>query len=243
MNRAKPDILYFGGVPLFIRHSRTSGVRKHRAIKGAETKAANAAAAAIWAAGVHMRPFKLADLAATGEVGPSGLPRSVEAEQYFRFTLSFADVKSECKMHGLPVSASKTKLVDSLIKLATKKPATNRGEVGGAKLEIESADKVRRALVADLRKGVVFDKKLKKKGANKMLRARFYNCAAELFGALFPHAAGKRKCKVDLTRDLKVGGIGKTLRYGGSLEHVRGSLSAAIDGSGTISVTGKYTMV
>ena len=45
-------------------------------------------------------------------------------------------------------------------------------------LKTTDADKVRRALVADLRKGLVFDKKFKK-GANKMLSARYANCSAE----------------------------------------------------------------
>ena len=64
-----------------------------------------------------------------------------------------------------------------------------------------------------------------------------------MFQALFPHAAGKKKCALTLDH-LQVDRLGKSLGYGfRSLEHVAGSLSAQFDDvAGTIKVTGKYTM-
>ena len=102
------------------------------------------------------------------------------------------------------------------------------------------AAKVRRALVADLRKGLVWDKKFKKGGA-KNVKAQYANCSAELFGALFPRSAGK-KASISL-EDLQIDHLGRALRYGGSLDYVPGSLTAKFDeASGTISISGKYGM-
>ena len=75
-----------------------------------------------------------------------------------------------------------------------------------------------------------------------MLKARYAKCSVELVAALFPHAAGKRKCAVDIKRDLHIDRLGKNLHYNGPLEPVPGSLSAQIDDAGTISVSGKYTL-
>ena len=64
-----------------------------------------------------------------------------------------------------------------------------------------------------------------------------------VFQSLFPHSAGKKKCSLDLEH-LQIDRLGKPLRYGGSLEHIPGSLSAQFDdAAGTIKVSGKYTMV
>ena len=78
----------------------------------------------------------------------------------------------------------------SISRLASKKPNVKRGEVDpstlvGAppKLPAHGADRVRRALVADLRAGLVFDKKLKK-GGNKMFKAHYAN----------PLKQGQKKC-------------------------------------------------
>ena len=228
----------FGGIPVF----NLGGIRKQqRAQKASATKAATKAAASVWAESAALRPFSVEDLA-------PGAAKCLEAFAWYS-DLSLADVKSECAMHGLKMTGAKYKLVDSLVKLASKKPNVKRGEVDpstlvGAppKLPAHGADRVRRALVADLRAGLVFDKKLKK-GGNKMFKAHYANCSTELFAALFPHAGSKRKCAVEIVRDLHIDRLGKGLRYGGSLEHVAGSLSAQIDDAGTISVGGKYTMM
>ena len=84
---------------------------------------------------------------------------------------------------------------------------------------------------------------LKQARANKVLKAAYGNCTPELFAALFPKSAGKKKAPITLV-DLEIDRLGKALRYGGSLEHVPGSLSAQFDeATRTVSVTGKYTMV
>lgn len=64
-----------------------------------------------------------------------------------------------------------------------------------------------------------------------------------VFRSLFPHSAGKKKVSLELGH-LQIDHLGKPLRYGGSLEHIPGSLSAQFDdAAGTIKVSGKYTMV
>lgn len=166
--------LNFGGgsIPVF----SMSGIRKQRGKKAAASRVANQAAASEWAATASERPFALADLA-DGDIGGP-------AWNYF-YNMSLADTKKECAMHGLPITGAKYKLFDSLVKHArtTKFGNPKRGDYGQgtpppAALKSGDADTVRRALVADLRKGLVFDKKFKK-GANKMLSAHYANCSAE----------------------------------------------------------------
>ena len=229
----------FGGGMMF-----GGGGRRHRGLKAAGTREANEVVHAAWAAGAASRPFQLSDIAAEK-------PKSSEAINYF-LSLSLADTKSECKMHGLAITGSKKKLFDSLMRhaLTLKYGNPNRGDPGqsaptAAPLAVDEAGKnvsrVRRALVADLRKCLVFDKKLKKHGACKMLKAKYSNCNPALFQALFPHASGKAKCSVSL-ENLGVDRIGKNLRYGSSVDLVPGSLSAKIDADGTISMSGKYSL-
>ena len=154
------------------------GVRKQRGKQAAATRRENQmAAAAAWAASADVRPYSLTDLA-DGNEG---------AHSFFK-GLSMSDMKMECATHGLKITGAKYKLFDSLLKhaRATKFGNPDRGEFAEGRpqpvgrLKAGSADKVRRALVADLRKGLVFDKKFKfKKGVNKMLSARYANCSAE----------------------------------------------------------------
>lgn len=153
-----------------------SGIRKQRGKKAAASRVTNQLAASEWAATADERPYALADLVGTGPGSP--------AFDYF-YGLSLADTKKECAMHGLPITGAKYKLFDSLLKhaLATKFGNPKRGEFGEGTppppaLKANDTEKVRRALVADLRKGLVFDKKFKK-GANKMLSAQYANCSAE----------------------------------------------------------------
>jgi hypothetical protein len=231
--------MFFGGGMLF-----GGGGRRHRGLKAAATREANEMVHAAWAASAASRPFQLSDTVAEE-------PKRSEAFKYFH-SLSLADTKSECKMHGLAITGSKKKLFDSLMKhaLALKYGNPNRGDLGQSApptpaLAVDGAGKnvakVRRALVADLRKCLVFDKKLKKQGARKMLKAKYSNCTPALFQALFTHAAGKTKCSVSL-QNLGVDRIGKNLRYGSSVDLVPSSLSAKIDADGTISMSGKYSL-
>jgi len=212
------------------------GGRAARGHKSAVTRELNSAAAAEWAAAAAERPFKLADLA---------LPEKCqEAATYFS-NLSLADLKSECAMHQLPVTGSKTKLLEALRKKSVQVVLGNpkrgqfvNGDAPGHKLGANDAGKVRKALVADLRKCLVFDKKLKK-GSNKMMKAQYSNCSLELFATLFPHANGKKKCAVEPVQ-LQIDAIAKNLRYGGQMGLVAGSLNAKIDAEGNISLCGKY---
>ena len=171
------------------------GGRAARAGKAAVTRELNNAAAAEWTAGAQDRPFKLADL--------SDPQKRQEAFVYFS-NLSLANLKSESAMHNLPVTGSKDKLLEALRKKSVQLVLGNpkRGQFvdgiapPGGKLAAKDVGKVRKALVADLRKCLVFDKKMKK-GANKLMRAKYNNCSVELFAVLFPHANGKKKCAVE----------------------------------------------
>jgi hypothetical protein len=156
-------------------------------------------------------------------------------------------------MLGLPITGSKKKLFESLCTHArtAKAGKPNRGlaPAGAAPGPALAADaggknvgKVRRALVADLRKCLVFDKKLKRPGACKMLKASYANCTPEIFAELFPQAGGKKKVTDVTPAQLQVDRIGKNLRYGSSVDLVPGSLSAKIDDDGTISMSGKYSL-
>ena len=229
-------------IPVF----NMGGIRKAQRVQKAKaTKEATKQAAAAWAATAGARPFAVADLAD---------PDKFDDAFDFFSSLSTSDLKSECKMHGLPITGAKYKLVDSLCKAAGKAKFGNpsrgvpgEGATPTARLTASDAGKVRRALVADLRKGLVFDKKFKKNkwspgSVKKRLSARYSNCTAEVFQALFPHSAGKKKCALQLEH-LQIDRLGKSLRYGSCVEHVPGSLSAQFDeAAGTISISGKYTM-
>jgi hypothetical protein len=184
--------LNFGGgsIPVF----SMSGIRKQRGKKAAASRVTNQLAADEWAAAASERPYALADLADADIGGP--------AWHYF-YDLSLADTKKECAMHGLPITGAKYKLFDSLLKHArtTKFGNPKRGDFGQGTppppaLKANDADKVRRALVADLRKGLVFDKKFKK-GANKMLSAHYANCSAERESGDRTHRRGA--CTLNLT--------------------------------------------
>lgn len=217
--------------------------KKQRGAKVAAGREASQAAAAVWADGAASRPYSLSDLGNGG--------RNSAAYHYFN-GLTQAQLKCECAMHGLPKTGAKYKLLESLVKYSTTSSFRTTANYspgsgdGGATpqptLKAQDAEKVRRALVSDLRKGLTWDKKFKR-GANKMLKAAHGNCTPELFAKLFPHSAGKKKVAVGLEH-LQVESLGRTLRYGGSLECVPGTLSANFDdAAGTISVTGKYTMM
>lgn len=158
-------------------------------------------------------------------------------------------------MNGLPVAGPHYALLERLMKHANSQQFRRQleivdGLVAGhvvesaptTPLKATDATKVRRALVADLRKGLEWDKKFKRGGA-KMMKAEYANCSVELFEALFPHSAGKTKVALSLEH-LQIESLGRPLRYGGTLEHVPGSLVAKLDeANGTISVTGKYEMM
>eukprot|EP00316_Scyphosphaera_apsteinii_P009214 CAMPEP_0119303550 /NCGR_PEP_ID=MMETSP1333-20130426/4971_1 /TAXON_ID=418940 /ORGANISM="Scyphosphaera apsteinii, Strain RCC1455" /LENGTH=238 /DNA_ID=CAMNT_0007306259 /DNA_START=35 /DNA_END=751 /DNA_ORIENTATION=+ len=213
--------------------------KQRRSAKISASRSATKDATATWAASTTSRPYTLADL----------MDEAKFSEAYDFFSkLSLADTKSECSMHGLPITGSKTKLFQALLKHAKSQKLGNpsRGVYvqGDAPahglLKASDAGKVRRALVADLRKGLVFDKKLKR-GAKKMLKASYGSCSADLFKELFPHANGKKKVAVELAH-LQIDSLGRPMRYNGSLELIPGSLSAQIDDVGTISVSGKYRM-
>ena len=148
------------------------GHRQARAAKGQLTRQKNFNKAAEWEATSDSRPFRMADLSD---------PEKCDGALRFFNSLSAADLKSECLVQDLPVTGSKDKLVKSLIDKARFEangnpsrgllPASASASAAGDKAP--SVSQVRRALVADLRKGLVFDKKLKK-GAGKMLKgARF----------------------------------------------------------------------
>ena len=152
METAEPAFflnLGMGRIPVF----NMGAIRKkQRALKGAESRASNKAAAAAWAAAE--RPYSLSDLALAAFGSP--------AWNYFH-GLSLADTKLECAAHGLPITGAKYKLFDSLVKHAAAVQHGNpqRGEFGAGAtappaLKATDAGKVRRALVADLRKGLVF---------------------------------------------------------------------------------------
>ena len=219
------------------------GFGSSRGLKSQMTRMETNMAAADWAASAASRPYSLQDLADSD--------RFMEAHRWFE-SLSLQDMKSECKMHGIPITGSKRKLLDDLCKhaLLVKNGDPKRGVApGGAvssgeKLKPDQAGrnvaKVRRALVADLRKCLKFDKKLRN-GGNKMLKAQYANCTPELFTNLFPHAGTRKKCNVT-TEQLQVDKIAKDLRYGSRVCLVPGSLSAKIDENGTISMSGKYGM-
>ena len=211
------------------------GSRAQRGYKAAATREDTKYAAAHWAAD-ESRPFCLGDMV------HSDKEKSKEAYAYFA-KLSLADTKSECAMHGIPVSGAKKKLLEALFtKALTSQYGDKRGNTGAASataLGAGSAATVRRALVADLRKGLVWDKKLKK-GANKMLKAAYANCDPALFQELFPHANGKAKCDVTCEH-LQVDKIARGLRYGSSVALVPGSMKAKFE-NGTISISAKYSL-
>lgn len=255
-----------------------------RAAKGAATKDASRNAQMLWADGASERPYALADMLDHA--------KSDEAYRYFS-GLSLADTKAESAMHGLPITGSRVKLFAALQKHAVKAKLGNpsRGiapegvsQAPALNATDTACSKVRKALVADLRKGLVFDKKFKKNKwsettTNKMLKASCAplpvathpvsggvrqsvtnptplhaspwltphhapladnNCTHELFSQLFPHAAGKKRCALELVH-LQIDRLGKDLRYGQSVELIPGTLSASFDG-GAIKVAGKYTM-
>lgn len=213
------------------------GGKSHRGEAAAATRDATKFAADSWAAADH--PFCLADL-----VCDDAEKRHAAFAWYGKLSLS--DTKSECKRHGLPVSGSKKKLFEALrSKAMTDLVGDKRGapgSLGSAKTSgAPEAAKVRRALVADLRKCLVFDKKLKKDGACKMLKATYAGCTPACFAALFPHANGKAQCALDVAH-LEVDRLAKDLRYGSRVRCVEGSLKAKIDGAGTIAVSGKYAL-
>ena len=207
----------------------------------AATRSMNELAHMHWAADAASRPFSLVDLFDDDAEKRRG------AFAFFS-SLSLEDTKSECKMHGLPISGAKYKLFQSLTSHAQvlKCGKPNRGEAAPGKAmaplttDEKTVLKVRKALIADLRKCLVFDKKLKKPGACKMLKAKYSNCTPELFQAIFPHAAGKKKCAVTL-QQLGVDRIGKNLRYGSTIDAVPGSLSSKYE-DGVISMSGKYSL-
>lgn len=234
-----PIVGFLGpGIPIYDMKS-IKKAKRSEAIKAGRD--ATKEHAAKWAAGASERPYSLADLA-------PGSAKWEAAWKYFD-SLSLADTKAECAMHGLPVTGSKIKLFKSLVKKADDDVFgnPNRGvytaACPGPQKMVPASDsgKVRRALVADLRKAIVYDKKLKK-GGNKMLRASYGSCGVEVWDALFPHAAGKKRASLELSH-LEVDRLGKNLRYGESLEVVPGSLVATHDAqANTISVSGKYSM-
>mmetsp|Transcript_26341 Transcript_26341/g.76802 ORF Transcript_26341/g.76802 Transcript_26341/m.76802 type:complete len:366 (-) Transcript_26341:256-1353(-) len=230
----------FGAIPIVFGNSG----RRARGLKAAATRETNALIAEEWAAGAKDRPYQLVDLVSDDKETKDG------ADKFFS-SLSLADTKSECKMHGLPISGSKQKLFQGLFKQALDLKYGNAsrgvapvGMAAGPTLKANgsgNADQVRRALVADLRRSISYDKKLKRPGARKMLKASYANCSPELFSELFPHAAGKKKCAVTLGQ-LEISSLSKSMRYGGSLDLVPGTLSAKIDENGTISMSGKYSI-
>jgi len=212
------------------------GVRGQRALKGSMTKSLNKMAAADWAAGADARPFQLRDLA-----DPA---KSVAARAYYD-SLSHEQIKLECQSHGVPKTGAKYKLLQALEKHARSARNGNaRGAVGeGGVARVEAnADKVRKALVADLRKCLNWDKKMKRTDGTvkKRLSAKYEHCGPAVFDAIFPHAAGKKSAKLAVAQ-LGVDAIAKSMRYGGRLVAVDGSLSAKRDDAGTISVSGMYT--
>ncbi len=149
-------------------------------------------------------------------------------------------------MHGLPVSGPKKKLLENLMSTAmTKAVGDKRGNggslVGSATSGANEAGRVRRALVADLRKCLVFDKKLKKPGSCKIMKAQYANCTPECFSALFPHAGPSKKVALTVAH-LEVDRLAKELRYGSRVSCVEGSLSAKYGDDGTITVSGKYSL-
>jgi len=103
---------------------------------------------------------------------------------------------------------------------------------------------VRKALVADLRKGLNWDKKFKKthNTVKKRLRAVYQNVGPDVFLTLFPHASRSKGAMVaKLTvAQLGVDHIEKGMRYGGRLTAVEGTLSAKCE-SGEITVSRMYT--
>ena len=222
------------------------GGQSHRGAAAAATRDATKSAAASWAASASEHPFCLADL-----VSGDSSRRSAAYDWYN--ALSLADTKSECVMHGVGVSGSKKKLFEALFNKAMKGLVGDKrgssGALGGPAQTSGAAEagKVRRALVADLRKCLVFDKKLKRPGACKVMKVAFANCSEECFAALFPHAAAgkggkqQRRCALEVAH-LKVGRLSKGLRYGSRVACVEGSLSAKIDEAGTITVSGKYSL-
>lgn len=178
-------------------------------------------------------------------------PYKAFARVYYN-NLTRDQLKAECLDYGLPVSGPKYKIVDRLQRHANSKQfgqetqlaaKNDAGSPSPPALQPKDALKVRRALVADLRRGLVWDKKFKRGGA-KILKAQYAGCSKQLFTELFPHSAGKEKVALDLERDLQVGHLGRMLRYGGSLELQPGSLSAKFDAAvNTVTVSGKYTMM
>lgn len=225
------------------------GGQSHRGAAAAATRDATKFAAASWVASASERPFCLADL-----VSDDSSKRSAAYDWYN--ALSLANTKSECMMHGVPVSGSKKKLFEALFDKAMKGLVGDKrgssGALGGPAKTSGASEvgKVRRALVADLRKCLVFDKKLKRQGACKVMKAAYANCSIECFAALFPHAAAaagrggakqQRKCALEVAH-LEVDRLAKDLRYGSRVACVEGSLSAKIDEAGTITVSGKYAL-
>ena len=167
------------------------GHRQARAAKGQLTRQKNFNKAAEWEATSDSRPFRMADLSD---------PEKCDGALRFFNSLSAADLKSECLVQDLPVTGSKDKLVKSLIDKARFEangnpsrgllPASASASAAGEKAP--SVSQVRRALVADLRKGLVFDKKLKK-GAGKMLKGARSGSLFSL-SHLFSHVAHSRFC-------------------------------------------------
>ena len=218
------SMMMFGGLG-----GGMKGMRSLRGEQGNMTRQFNKLAAEDWARRASERPYALSDLA---------VPEKSAAAYAFFDGLSLAETKHECAAQGLPITGAKYKLLASLVKHArARKP--DRGGGGGA--ATTDANKVRRALVADLRKGLVWDKKMKKthETVKKRLKASYANCGPAVFGDLFPAAGAKATAKISVA-DLQVDAIAKSMRYGGRLVAVDGSLTAKVD-AGTVTVTGMYT--
>mmetsp|Transcript_34516 Transcript_34516/g.44501 ORF Transcript_34516/g.44501 Transcript_34516/m.44501 type:complete len:255 (+) Transcript_34516:156-920(+) len=176
------------------------------------------------------------------------LKKSYALEYYSDLTTT--SLSSHCALLGLPKSGNKKVLLNRLIKyIKEKNYGNNRGSIGeiaksqgmtAQNMKISDVNKIRKALVADLRKCLVFDKKFKHdKIKSKQMKGSYSNCNLEIFAALFPRSAGKKKVSVTLA-DLEVPRLGKDLRYGSRLDHIEGSISAQINDQGCITISGKY---